>query len=82
MRSKEDLLSELNFLKDVFISNGYPKKLVEKTIKNSWKVELEKQLKALVLEQNEETHMQSKKWKTVDTMTPSISHTWQDLQRN
>ena len=51
---KEDLLSELNLLKDVFISNGYPKKLVEKTIKNSWKVELEKQLKALVLEQNEE----------------------------
>ena len=51
---KEDLLSELNLLKDVFISNGYPKKLVGKTIKNSWKVEFEKQLKALVLEQNEE----------------------------
>ena len=51
---KEDLLSELNLLKDVFISNGYPKKLVEKTIKNSWKVELEKQLKALILEQNKE----------------------------
>ena len=51
---KEDLLYELNLLKDVFIANGYPKKLVEKTLKNSWKVELEKQLKALLHMQNEE----------------------------
>ena len=27
---------------------------MEKTIKNSWKVELEKQLKALILEQNQQ----------------------------
>ena len=45
---KEDLLSELNLLKDVFISNGYPCKLVERTMNNSWKEELEKQLKALI----------------------------------
>ena len=51
---KEDLLCELNLLKDVFIANGYPKKLVEKTLKNSWKVELEKQLKALLHMQNDE----------------------------
>ena len=51
---KEDLLYELNLLKDVFIANGYPKKLVEKTLKNSWKVELEKQLKTLLHMQNEE----------------------------
>ena len=53
---KEDLLCELNLLKDVFIANGYPKKLVEKTLNNSWKVELEleKQLKALLHMQNEE----------------------------
>jgi len=51
---KEDLLSELNLLKDVFISNGYPSKLVERTMNNSWKEELEKQLKALIREQNEE----------------------------
>ena len=30
---KEDLLNELNLLRDVFISNGYPRKLVEKMIK-------------------------------------------------
>jgi len=41
---KEDLLSELELLRDVFISNGYPRKLVEKTINNSWKVELKKQI--------------------------------------
>ena len=51
---KEDLLLELNLLKYVFIANGYPKKLVEKTLKNSWKGELEKQLKALLHMQNEE----------------------------
>ena len=40
--------------KDFFIANGYPKNVVEKTLKNSWKVELEKQLKALLHMQNEE----------------------------
>ena len=29
---KNDLLSELELLHDVFISNGYPQKLVDKTI--------------------------------------------------
>ena len=37
---KEDLLCELNLLRDVFISNGYPKKLVDTSIKKSWKNEL------------------------------------------
>ena len=36
---KEDLLEELALLKDVFISNGYPEALVQKTIKNSWEKE-------------------------------------------
>jgi len=40
---KADLLSELNLLQDIFISNGYPRKLVEKTINKSWKVELIKE---------------------------------------
>ena len=53
---KEDLLSELNLLRDVFISNGYPRKLVEKTINKSWKVELKKAIKELLLEQNENQH--------------------------
>jgi len=29
---KEDLMDELSLLKDVFISNGYPEKLVLKTL--------------------------------------------------
>ena len=41
---KEDLLNELQLLRDVFVSNGYPRKLVERTINNSWKVELKKEI--------------------------------------
>ena len=51
---KTDLLCELNLLHDVFITNGYPKKLVETTIKKSWNIELEEEMKTLLLEQNEE----------------------------
>ena len=32
---KEDLLKELQLLRDVFVSNGYPRKLVDRTINNS-----------------------------------------------
>ena len=39
---KEDLLDELNLLRDVFVSNGYPYKLVNKTVNESWSVELKK----------------------------------------
>jgi hypothetical protein len=42
---KEDLLQELQLLKDVFIQNGYPIHLIEKTIQNSWKIEMMKKLK-------------------------------------
>ena len=41
---KEDLLDELNLLRDVFISNGYPTKIVNKTINDSWAIELKKEL--------------------------------------
>ena len=56
---KEDLLNELQLLRDVFVSNGYPRKLVERTINNSWKVELKKEIYASlheedILHQNEE----------------------------
>ena len=33
---KEDLVEELELVKKVFISNGYPEKLVLKTAKESW----------------------------------------------
>jgi hypothetical protein len=42
-----DLLEELNLLKDVFIANGYPEKLVSETIKQSWASET---LKAMINE--------------------------------
>ena len=33
---KEDLLEELDLLKNVFVRNGYPEQLVTKTLKESW----------------------------------------------
>jgi hypothetical protein len=45
---KEDLLDELSLLKDVFIANGYPTHLVEKTIKQSWNVELMKTMQGKI----------------------------------
>ena len=33
---KEDLKEELDLLKNVFISNGYPEHLVLKTLRESW----------------------------------------------
>jgi hypothetical protein len=42
---KEDLLDELDLLRDVFIANGYPTHLVEETIKQSWSVEMIKAMK-------------------------------------
>ena len=41
---KEDLLNELQLLRDVFVSNDYPRKLVNRTINNSWQIELKKQI--------------------------------------
>ena len=49
---KKDLLCELQVLRDVFVSNGYPRKLVERTINNSWKVELKKQIYASLDEED------------------------------
>jgi hypothetical protein len=36
---KKDLIDELELLQDVFISNGYPPHIVQKTIRESWKSE-------------------------------------------
>ena len=36
---KQDLMDELSLLKDVFIANGYPEKLVKDTLEKSWEVE-------------------------------------------
>ena len=37
---REDLLEELALLRDVFIANGYPEKLVQKTLNESWVKEM------------------------------------------
>ena len=39
------MLEEIQLLKYVFTANGYPKKLVEKTVNQSWKTKLEKEMK-------------------------------------
>jgi len=36
---KEDLMEELCLLRNVFISNGYPVKLVKETLEIAWEVE-------------------------------------------
>ena len=36
---QEELLEELTLLKDVFIANGYPEKLVRETVDRSWTTE-------------------------------------------
>jgi hypothetical protein len=43
---EEDLIEEINLIKDVFISNGYPPSLVERTVKDSWETELKKSILA------------------------------------
>jgi len=56
---KEDLLEELALLKNVFVSNGYPEKLVRKTVQESWAKET---LKAVLagIEQNVEMEKRKK----------------------
>ena len=36
---KQVLLDELSLLRDVFIANGYPERLVKETLEKSWEVE-------------------------------------------
>ena len=38
------LLSEVELLRDIFISKAYPRKLVGRTMNDSWKVELKKEV--------------------------------------
>ena len=44
------MLEEIQLLKNVFTANGCPKKLVEKTVNQSWKIELEKEMKRIAEE--------------------------------
>ena len=62
---KEDLLEEIQLLKDVFMANGYPKRLVERTIKEYWKIGPQKEMKRLAEElaeiEKREVHPDEKK---------------------
>ena len=55
---KEDLLEELSLLKDVFISNGYPEKLVLQTLAQSWATET---LKAVLVGVQQEIKTENEK---------------------
>ena len=55
---KEDLLEELALLKDVFISNGYPEKLVLKTLEESWAKET---MKAVLKGVGQQLEVENKK---------------------
>jgi len=65
---KEDLLNGLELLRNVFICNGYPKKLVEKTITDSWKVELKKQIYNELEEADPDHHEKEEKSEYFDTL--------------
>ena len=55
---KEDLLEELALLRNVFVSNGYPEKLVLKTLEESWATET---LKAMLVGIEQEVRAEEKK---------------------
>jgi len=55
---KQDLLDELSLLRDVFIANGYPEKLVNNTLEKSWEVET---LKAVLVGVQQEVKAENQK---------------------
>ena len=55
---KQDLLDELSLLRDVFIANGYPEKLVNNTLEKSWEVET---LKAVLVGVQQELKAENQK---------------------
>ena len=55
---REDLLEELALLRNVFISNGYPEKLVRETLNKSWEAET---LKAVIVGVEQEVRLEKSK---------------------
>jgi GIY-YIG catalytic domain len=53
---EEDLKKELELLKNVFIANGYPDYLVNRTIADSWKIEMLKDMKKTLGEKSQKEH--------------------------
>ena len=84
---QEDLLEEIQLLKDVFMANGYPKHLVERTVKASWKIELEKEMKRLAEEvaeiEKSEVHADEKNEEYYDVLyAPYIAGFSERLQKS
>ena len=70
-------------MKDVFIANGYPNNLMERTVQDSWKIELEKELKKIAEELRKaelDTHRRRKPIK--NTLMSYMHHTLLDSQKD
>ena len=75
---REDLLEELALLRNVFISNGYPEKLVRETLNKSWEAET---LKAVIVGVEQEVNLEKSK-EYVDVLhAPYIKGFSEGLQR-
>ena len=72
---KENLLEELSFLRDVFVMNGYPLRLMNEVINNSWAKETKKSIL-----RDSPTHAIEES-KDQNTMMPSMHHITKILQR-
>ena len=76
---KEDLLEELELLKNVFISNGYPEKLVLKTFKESWAKET---LKAVLVGIEQDVVIEEQRKDYVEVLhAPYVKGFTEGLQR-
>ena len=76
---KEDLISELDLLKKVFIQNEYPQKIVERIVKESWETELKSEMESL-LRNGEEKAEEEKEFYTV-LQVPYIKSFTESLQK-
>ena len=75
---REDLLEELALLRNVFISNGYPEKLVRETLNKSWEAET---LKAVIVGVEQEVNLEKSK-EYVDVLhAPYVKGFSEGLQR-
>ena len=73
----EDLIEELGFLRDVFVMNGYPLRIVNEIINNSWAKETKKSIL-----RDHPTHETEEKKKSEDILhAPYIQGFTENLQK-
>ena len=76
---KEDLFEELELLKNVFVSNGYPEKLVLKTVQESWAKET---MKAVLVGIEQEVVVEERKKDYFEVLhAPYVQGFTEGLQR-